>query len=272
MAKKFMLLFGLFLIIFSLNVIQSKLYESKPSDLSEASSNVQKYLVSLDNLSNSNIQNNIVKREVSGADKQEYLVGRSMISQSGQRRHLSHVSSGAKMLRQPRGPGKAGKIGGRVQPGRKLQRGRRLQRGGRRQSGRRVQLSRGVPPGKRVQSGRRVQSGKRLQSSRKGSGRPFKKGNHPPSIPSGRGVKKSSRGRGRVRQNQPSAGNQPLEEERAVGDSSEEIQVSEDEDYSSVSAEDDDVEIEDDCGDDDIDDDSLDDGFYYNFLYEDCYT
>uniref|UniRef100_A0A0N5C5H1 FoP_duplication domain-containing protein n=1 Tax=Strongyloides papillosus TaxID=174720 RepID=A0A0N5C5H1_STREA len=117
-----MLLFRLLLILFSLNVIQSELYESKPGELSEAASNVQEYSVSLDDLGNSNIKNNIIKRDVPGVDEREYLASRSMSFQSGKRRHLSPVPSRARRLPQP----------GAQRRGRKNRRSRRRGRSGRR--------------------------------------------------------------------------------------------------------------------------------------------
>uniref|UniRef100_A0A0N5BGQ7 Uncharacterized protein n=1 Tax=Strongyloides papillosus TaxID=174720 RepID=A0A0N5BGQ7_STREA len=129
MANKIMLLFGLLLKIFFLNVIQSKLYEYKPGELSEAASNVQEYSVSLNDLINSNIKNNIIKRDIPGVGKQEYLVGRSMSSQSGQRGHSSLVPSIAKMSLQSRGQKRSARRGVSRRHGRGvrgLQRSRRV--------------------------------------------------------------------------------------------------------------------------------------------------
>uniref|UniRef100_A0A0N5C6G4 DUF148 domain-containing protein n=1 Tax=Strongyloides papillosus TaxID=174720 RepID=A0A0N5C6G4_STREA len=97
--------------VFSFNVIQSKLYESESDELSEAASNVQENLVSLDDLDYSNIKNNIIKRDVSGVDEQEYPTGESMRVQSEQFRHLPSGHSRAKRLLQFRGQRRNGIIG-----------------------------------------------------------------------------------------------------------------------------------------------------------------
>uniref|UniRef100_A0A0K0F3S8 FoP_duplication domain-containing protein n=1 Tax=Strongyloides venezuelensis TaxID=75913 RepID=A0A0K0F3S8_STRVS len=103
-----MLLFELFLITFSLNVIQSELHESKPGESSEVASSVQETSISLNDLVKSNIKNNIVKRDVPDAGEQEDSMDKSARVQSKQLRHLAPRSSRARRLSQLRGHGRAG--------------------------------------------------------------------------------------------------------------------------------------------------------------------
>uniref|UniRef100_A0A0K0F1V7 Uncharacterized protein n=1 Tax=Strongyloides venezuelensis TaxID=75913 RepID=A0A0K0F1V7_STRVS len=98
-----MLLFGLLLVIFFLNVIRSELYESKPDELSKSASNVKEMLVSLDDLHNLNFKNNIIKRNVLGMNEEKHSTGKRIRVQSKRLRHLPPGLSRARKLLQPRG-------------------------------------------------------------------------------------------------------------------------------------------------------------------------